>query len=421
MGRRQGLTDAAIRNAKPGERIFNLYDTGGLYLTISPRGGKWWRLKYQHANKERRTGLGVYPEVSLVEARSRRDKARELLRNGKDPIGEARAQAAAKAEAVAAAQAEARAVANSFRVVAEQWLMTQKNDLAPVTYAKAEWLLGLAYPSIGERPIAEIDTPEILDLLTTIADRGHRETARRVKQRIAQVFRYAIAPARLVKHNPCADLGRMPRITTTPRAALTSPDEVAGLLRAIDAYGGQPATVAALKLAPFVFVRPGELRRAEWAEMDLDAAEWRIPAHKMKMRELHIVPLSAQAVTILRDLFALTGREAYVFPAMGRNGRPMCENTLNIALRAMGYGKEQMCAHGFRAMASTLLNEKLGWEPDVIERQLAHAEPNKVRAVYNRAQYLPKRVKMMQEWADYLDTLRDTSGKIVHFNRKIGA
>lgn len=401
------LTDTAIRKAKPTDKPQRLFDGGGLYLELSPAGGKWWRLKYRFGGKEKRLSLGTYPDTGLADARGKRDAARKLLGAGIDP-GEQR-------KAVKAAGEER--TANSFAVIAAEWLALQKPRMATATLEKAKWTFDeLVNPWIGSRPIAAIDAPELLKLLRRIEERGAHETAHRTKQRCGQVFRYAISTGR-AKHDPTADLrGALAPVVSKSRAAITDPTKVGDLLRAIDAYQGSLVTKCALRLAPLVFVRPGELRKAEWSEIDLDVAQWRIPAARMKMREEHIVPLAPQAVAILRELYPLTGRGKYVFPSYRGKARTMSENTVNAALRYMGFDKDTMTGHGFRAMASTRLNE-MGWTPDVIERQLAHAERNKVRAAYNRAQYLDERTRMMRAWADYLDGLRG-GGKVVVIKRK---
>lgn len=396
------LTVLAVKAAAPGKH----FDGGGLFLHVN-ESGRYWRMKYRHAGKEKLLSFGVYPEVSLSEARKRRDAARTVLRAGDDP-------GTIKRERKVAGLV---AAANTFDAIAAEWLKQQKPRMAAATLAKAKWTLDdLVSPWIGSRPIAEIDAPEILRVLRRIEERGANETAHRTKQRCGQIFRYAIATGR-AKHDPTADLrGALAPVVSKSRAAITAPDMVGELLRAIDGYGGGLVARSALKLAPLVFVRPGELRHAEWTEFDLDGAVWRIPAGKMKMREEHIVPLPQQAVVILRELSPLTGRGHYVFPGERSASRPMSENTVNAALRRMGFDKDTMTGHGFRALASTRLNE-MGWSPDVIERQLAHAERNKVRAAYNRAQYLDERIRMLQEWADYLDNLRAGGTKIVTFKR----
>jgi integrase len=397
------LTDTAIRNAKPGAKPIKLFDGGGLYLELSPAGGRWWRLKYRHGGKELRISLGVYPDVTLRTARERRDEARRLLAEGIDP-GALRKTAKARS---------AEAAANTFEAVAREWHAKHSPNWAEshsskiITRFEAD-----AFPWIGARPIEELTAPEILRTLRRIEERGALDTAHRVLQTSSQVFRYAIATGR-AHRDPCADLrGALPPAKGDHYAAITDPSEVGALLRAIDGYAGDYVTRHALRLAPLLFVRPGELRHAEWSEINFDKAEWRIPAAKMKMRAEHIVPLSTQAIETLRELQSLTGSDSYVFPSLRSRGRPMSENTVNAALRRMGYTTEQMTGHGFRSMASTILNEQ-GWNRDVIERQLAHVERNAVRAAYNRAEHLPERRKMMQAWADYLDSLKRGGSKVV--------
>jgi integrase len=339
--------------------------------------------------------------VSLKRAREKRDEARSLIADGVDPSLKR--------------QAEKLAHADTFEAIAREWLA--KQPFTEKTLEKAEWTFNdLIFPFIGSRPIKSITAPDVrTSVLRRLESRGKHETAHRTKQRIGQVFRYAIATGR-AERDVTADLrGALAPVVTTNHAAVTEPAKIGELLRAIDGYHGQPATEAALKLAPLVFVRPGELSAATWAEFDLDGAEWRIPEERMKMREYHLVPLSRQAVTILRDLHPVTGPDGYVFPGLRDPNRPMSENALTAALRRMGYTGDEMTAHGFRSIASTALNE-LGYEPDVIELQLAHRERNKVRAAYNRAQQLPKRRAMMQAWADYLDGLK-ASGNVVPIHK----
>lgn len=387
------LTVLKVKAAQPGKH----FDGGGLFLHVTDA-GRYWRMKYRYAGKEKLLALGVYPEVGLSEARQRRDAARTVLRGGNDPGLVKRDRKVANVLAAG----------NTFAAIGEEWLKKQKSRMAEATYTKAVWTLSdLVNPWIGHRPVTEIDAPEMLKLLRRIEERGAHETAHRTKQRCGQIFRYAIATGR-AKHDPTADLrGALAPVVAKSRAAITDPMKVGELLRAIDGYTGGLVAKSALRLAPLVFVRPGELRQAEWSEFDLDNALWRIPASKMKMRDEHIVPLPSQAVDILRELQALTTRSRYVFPGERSASRPMSENTVNAALRRLGFDKDTMTGHGFRAMASTRLNE-MGWSPDVIERQLAHAERNKVRAAYNRAQYITERNKMMQAWGDYLDSLRST-------------
>lgn len=400
------LSALAVQNAKTGKH----FDGGGLYLDVRANGSKYWRLKYRYSGKERLLAFGMFPEVSLAEARRRRSDARACLREGRDP------GVVKRAEKVAMKVAEA----NTFEAVSREWLDTQKKKLSDSTFAKAEWTLEkLAFPWLGSRPIAAIIPADILATVRRVESRGANETAHRLKQRIQQVFRYAIATQR-AERNPASELrDALKPVVSRRRAAITDPTSIGELLRDIEGYRGHLSTLCALKLAPLVFVRPGELRHAEWTEIDLEAAEWRIPAAKMKMREEHIVPLAPQALAILSEIQPLTGGRRYVFPGVRSVHEPMSENTVNAALRRLGYDKETMCGHGFRALASTRLNE-MGFAPDVIERQLAHAERNKVRAAYNRAQHLSERRRMMLEWAGYLDGLRETIGKVVPLLRKAG-
>jgi integrase len=399
------LTDTAIRNAKPGATPRKLADGGGLYLLIRPAGGKWWRLDYRFDGKRKTLSAGTYPAVPLTLARQRRDEARRLLAEGIDP-GEHR-----KLTKSAPPQD-----ADSFEAVAREW----HAKFTP-TWTKEhgdrimQRLVLNVFPWIGARPVGGITAPELLAVLRRIEARGRLETAHRAHQNCGAVFRYAVATGR-AERDPSGDLrGALPPAQKRHHAAIVEPKAAAELLRALDGYTGSLATACALKLAPLTFVRPGELRRAEWAEIDLEAAEWRIPAAKMKMREAHTVPLSRQAVAILRELLPLTGRGRYVFSGARSADRPMSENTVNAALRRMGYDKDAMTGHGFRSLASTILHEQ-GWPSDIIERQLAHAERNKIKAAYNRAQHLPERRKMMQTWADYLDALR-AGGNVVPMRR----
>ncbi|MCC7082356.1 MAG: tyrosine-type recombinase/integrase [Burkholderiales bacterium] len=390
------LTDIAIRSAKPQARTVRLFDGGGLYLEVSPAGGKWWRWKYRFDGKEKRLSFGVYPDVSLKSARDRRDDARKLLANDVDPGEQRKAIKSAKGDRAA----------NSFEVIAREWFAKFSPSWAANHSSKILRRLERdIFPWIGARPIAEIAASELLSALRRIEGRGAIETAHRASQNCGQVFRYAVATGR-AERDPTGDLrGALAPTRETHLASIVEPKAIGELLRAIDGYEGSLVTKCALRLAPLVFVRPGELRRAEWTEFDLDGAEWHIPAARMKMREQHIVPLSTQAVEVMRELKPLTGQGRYVFPGARTNGRPMSENTVNAALRRLGYASDQMTGHGFRSMASTRLNEQ-GWHRDAIERQLAHAERDAVRAAYNFAEHLPERKRMMQSWADYLDTLR---------------
>ena len=389
------LTDTSVRNTKVKTTTQNLSDERGLSLLVTPSGGRLWRFRYRFGDKQKMLGMGQYPDVSLKQARERRDEARRLLANGIDP-GEHRKVT----KAVTASRAE-----DSFEAVAREWFAKFRagwtedhgNDIL-------RRLERDVFPWVGARPIKEITAPELLAVLRRIEERGAIETAHRAKSNCSHVFRYAIATGR-VDRDPAADLrGALAPVVGTHLASVTDPKIVGELLRAIDAYQGSFITRCALQLAPMLFVRPGELRQAEWSELDLDAGEWRIPAGKMKMKESHFVPLSTQAVAVFRELLPLTGSGQYVFPSVRTGTRPMSENTVLAALRRMGYVKGELTGHGFRSTASTLLNEQ-GWNRDAIERQLAHAERDEVRGAYNRAEHLPERRKMMQAWADYLDQL----------------
>lgn len=412
------LTPSEVKNAKPRATPYKLGDGGGLFLLVNPNGARWWRLKYRRpgTGKENLLSLGTFPEVSLKRAREKRDDARTLLADGIDPGSHRTAQKIAT---------EARA-ANSFQVVALEWLETKSGAWVPENATRNRaWLTQHVFPSIGARPVEELEAPELLAMLRKLVARGTLNTAERVRGMLSAIFRFAIATGR-AKRDPAADLrGALPSATKRHFAALTAPADVAELLRAIDGYQGSPVTFAALRLAPLLFQRPGELRAAEWSEFDLDAAEWRIPAARQKIKKAdkenprtppHVVPLPSQAVTILRELELLTGAGRLLFPGLRTPSRPMSENTVNGALRRLGYTTEQMTGHGFRHMASTRLNE-LGWNPDAIERQLSHRDRNAIRGTYNLAQYLDERRRMMQAWADYLDGLR-TGANVVPIKRK---
>jgi integrase len=395
------LTFAKVNAAKPREKAYKLFDEKGLYLLVTPTGSRLWRFKYRTQKRgklrENLLALGAFPDVSLTMARERRDDARRQLADRVDP------NAARKAERVAEA--------NSFEAVALEFLELQSHKLTPTSLAKGRWLLlDLLCPHIGGMPIMNIDAPDLLAALRKIEVRGRHESAHRAKQAAGRVFRYAIATGR-AKRDPSGDLrGALAPVKTRHRAAITEPTRIGELLRALDGYEGQPGTAIALKLAPLVFARPGELRHARWEEFHLGGKnpEWRIPAQRMKMREAHVVPLSTQAVAILEELYQITGPKGLLFPGLVAGNRPISENTLNGALRRLGFAGDEMTAHGFRAMASTCLNEQ-GFAPDVIELQLAHKERNKVRAAYNRATRMAERRAMMQAWADYLDGLRGSA------------
>ena len=391
------LTEIAVRRtAVEPDKSRKLFDGGGLYLLVAPTGSKYWRLKYYFEGKERLLALGVYPRVTLKEAREFRDAARKLVSAGINP-GKVKRDGKAKASATES---------DSFEAVAREWYGRREAVWVPA-HAKTviQRLEVDVFPWIGERPIAEITAPELLTVLRRIEERGAVEVAHRVCQIAGQIFRYAIATSRATR-DPSPDLrGALAPARGRHHAALTQPNDVANLMRAIAGYEGSFVVRCALRMSAYTFPRPGELRKAEWSEFDLDRAEWRIPAQKMKMRQEHIVPLARQTVEILTDLHPLTSRSGkWVFPGGRQRSRPMSENAISAALRAMGYERDDMTAHGFRTTASTLLNEA-GWAPDVIERQLAHSPRDKVRAAYNRASYMDERRRMMQEWADKLDRL----------------
>lgn len=389
------LSDVAVRNAKPGAKPVRMFDGGGLYLEVTPSGGKLWRLKYRFGGKEKLLALGKYPDVGLKDARERRDEARKLLANEVDPAENRKQQKAAKADRAA----------NSFEVVAREWIAKNTPTWAATHASKIVRRLEMyVFPWLGGRPIAEITAPELLAMARRIEGTGAIETAHRAMQNCGQVFRYAVATGR-AERDPTGDLrGALQPVQSTHMAAITEPRKVAELLRIFDTYQGTLTVRCALQLAPLVFVRPGELRQAEWKDIDLDAAEWRYIASKKG--NAHIVPLAHQAVTILQEVKALTGEGRYVFPSARTSERPMSDNAILAAMRRLGIAKDEMSGHGFRAMARTILDEVLGFRPDLIEHQLAHAVRDPNGRAYNRTAHLPERRKMMQAWADYLDKLK---------------
>lgn len=400
------LTDTAIRNAKPREKPYKMGDSQGLFLLVQPTGGKLWRLKYRVLGREKKMAFGTYPEVGLAEARKRRDEARELIAGGKDPSREKQRQKI-KAKALAG---------DTFTLIAQEFCQKRKNDgqkaWAPATATRSEYLLSLLSGSIGRLPIGDIEPVEVLEAVRRIERKGNLESAKRTLQLAGAVFRYAVSTARLAS-DPTRDLrGALTAPSVTHYGAVTDPNKVGELLRSIDGYQGMGFAKLALQIAPHVFVRPGELRHAEWQEFDFEKAEWTIPASKTKMRKPHRVPLSRQVEALFREVNALTGPTGYVFPSVRTRSRPMSENTINSALRRMGYTTDEMTAHGFRAMASTLLNESGKWSADAIERALAHGDVDKVRAAYHRGTHWQERMEMAQWWSDYLDTLR-SGGDIV--------
>jgi integrase len=390
------LTDTAIRNAKPKSKQYKLYDEKGLYLLVK-ESGKYFRLDYRFDGKRKTLALGVYPTVRLAEARDKRDDARKMIADGVDPNLQRKIS-----KVISAEQTE-----NTFEAVTREWFAKKSSVWAKNHATKILGRFELyIFPWLGNRSISQISAPELLSVLRRIEDKGFFETAHRAQQYCGQVFRYAIATGR-AERDPAADLrGALTPAKHRSMATITRPDKIGALLRAIDGYDGTPIAKSALKLAPLVFVRPGELRHAEWSEIDFDRCEWRIPPDKMKMKQAHIVPLSKQSMEVLREIHRITGRGRYLFPSIRTNSRPMSENTILAALRRMGYEKNEMTGHGFRAMASTLLHEQ-GWPSDVIERQLAHSERNSIKAAYNHAQHLPERRRMMQAWANYLDKLKE--------------
>jgi integrase len=399
------LTDTAIRNAKPRDKTYTLGDGEGMYLEVMTNGTRFWRMAYRQPNgKKNRLTFGKYPEVSLAEARDKRLAARKLMAQGIDP-GMARREEK---------HAKEKAALNTFEAVARAWLARTASDRAASTQEKnTAWLERNIFPAIGALPISTIKPWDVLSALRVIEKRGAIESAHKIKQLCGQIFRFAVASG-LADRDMTVDLrGALSAIPEAHYAAITDPKEAAELLRAIDAYSGHAYAIAALKLAPLVFVRPGELRSAEWSEIDLDAAEWRIPGSKMKMGQDHIVPLATQAVALLREIHAMTGHGKFVFPSVRTGERCMSENTINAALRGMGYGKDVMTGHGFRAMARTIMDEVLGERVDLIEHQLAHAVKDPNGRAYNRTAHLPARRLMMQRWADYLDAIKQGDARIL--------
>jgi len=389
------LTNTAVSNAKPKAKPYKMADGEGLFLFVTPSGSRLWRMKYRFGGKEKLLSFGSFPALSLAAARRHKAEARKLLAEGVDPSTERRDE-----------EIRAEMDALTFAEVANEWFEKWKVPLADVTVTHVRYRLDrFLFPDLGCSPIRDIGPRQVLDTLRKVEGEGHVHSARRALQTCGQVFRYGVASG-YVDSDPTRDLrGALASETVTHQASITDPQGVAGLLRAIWDYRGSPVTALALRFSAMAFVRPGELRHAEWPEVNFESAEWRIPAKKTKMREKHIVPLARQAVEVLRELQKLTGKGRYLFPSERTVTCPMSENTVTAALRRMGFTKDEMCAHGFRSMASTLLNEQ-GWNRDAIERQLGHAERNSVRAAYNYAEFLPERRKMMQAWADYLDALR---------------
>ena len=389
------LTNVSVQNAKGAEKPVKLFDGGGLYLEVSPAGGKWWRLKYRINGKEKRLSLGVYPDIGLKDARERRDEYRKLLANGIDPSEQRKATKTASQDRAS----------NSFELIAREWLVKYSNRWTEGHKHRILRRLECdIFPWLGQTPISEITAPKLLSTIRRIEQRGALESAHRILNSCGQIFRYAIATGR-AERDPSSDLrGALPPVKETHLAAITDPQKASQLLKAIDGYQGTFIVHCALRLAPLFFVRPGELRTAQWADIDLEKAEWRYTASKTKTE--HIVPLATQALSILQELQPLTGHGRYVFPSARTYDRPMSDNAVLSALRRLGIEKDEMTGHGFRAMARTILDEVLGVRVDYIEHQLAHAVRDPNGRAYNRTAHLPERRKMMQKWADYLDELK---------------
>jgi integrase len=397
------LTDMAIRTAKPGARLIKLSDGGGLQLWITPEGAKRWRLAYRFAGGQKTLAIGVYPECCLREARDARGEAKQLLSKGQDPSHAKRIAKAAKAVAAA----------NTFDAIAGELRDKKAREgKAPRTLDKFDWLLGLASPALGARPVSEITAPEILAVLRGVESRGTHESAIKLRATIGGVFRYAIATGRAEADPTSALKGALTAPVVQHRAAIVEPKAFGGLLRAIETYHGAPETRAALEVLALTFVRPGELRAAEWNEFDLGAGVWSIPAKRMKMKRPHRVPLAPQAMAILRDLQIITSHRKFLFPSLRSPVRCMSENTINAALRRLGFGKDEMTGHGFRSAASSMLNESGKWNADAIERQLAHVDHDRVRRACARADFWDERVRMMTWWADRCVELRQ-GGEVI--------
>jgi integrase len=390
------LTDLQCRKTQPSTKLIKLSDTGGLQLWVYPHGTRAWRFAYRFGGKQKLLALGQYPATTLLQARMGRDKAKVLLDEGSDP-----------SHVKKLARLENEFPGDSFEIVAKEYLeKLRREGRAEATMTKVEWLLDFARPMLGPLSVSAIRPIEVLAVLRTVEKRGRYDTAKRLRSTIGAVCRYAVATARAQIDPTAPLLGALTAHTAKPRAAITDPKAFGGLLRAIDGYDGQKTTQAALKLMALLFPRPGELRAAQWPEFDLEGAIWTIPAERTKMRREHRVPLPSQAIKVLDDLHKITGAGLLVVPGVRTSRQPMSENTLNAALRSLGYSQEEATAHGFRASASTMLNESGQWSADAIERQLAHVEKDDTRRTYARGEYWDERVKMMKWWADYLDQLR---------------
>lgn len=408
------LSDVKVRNAKPAEKQIKLSDGDGMYLLITPNGGKCWRLKFRFGGKEKVLALGTYPEISLADARQRREDARKLLAKGVDPGAVKAAQKAAKGDLAA----------NTFEIIAREWHaehMKVKKISEEHAVNTMNRLEKDVFPWIGKKPILEVKASEIKAVLDRIKDRGVVETARRVKTIIGQVYRHAIKTDRAMYDITAGLKGHLPSVRDTRKhmSAITDPKELAPLLKAIDIYSGSFIVRCALKIAPMVFVRPGELRKAEWSEFDFEKREWIIPAEKMKMKVAHIVPLSDQVIEVLEELKPLTGSGRYLFPSVRTTQRPMSDNTINAAFKRMGFDGDTIVGHGLRATARTLIHEVLGFTPDAIEAQLAHIVPDRLGRAYNRTSHLAERRKIMSQWSEYLEGLKQ-GAKVIPFKKATG-
>ena len=401
------LTDAGCRSAQPGTKLQKLTDGGGLQLWVQPTGARLWRFAYRFSGKQKLLALGIYPTIPLARARQVREEAKRLLADGLDPAVEKKRQALALIDAP------------TFRGIAEEYVAKlRRENRSEATIEKTEWLLSFANTEFGNDPIGKVATPAILKVLQALEARGRYESARRLRSTVGSVFRYAIAIARAEIDPTYALRGALTQVRPTPRAAITDAQKFGALLRAIETFDGQPGTRIALRLLALLFPRPGELRLAQWHEFDLERAIWTIPASRTKMRRPHRVPLPAQAKRLL-DALRLISQGDLLFPGVRSQSRPISDGTLNAALRRLGYAKDEATGHGFRATASSLLNESGKWHPDAIERQLAHLESNDVRAAYARGKHWEERISMMQWWADYLDQLQNAGTNVVSNSRRL--
>ena len=396
------LTEKEVNKAKPSDTPYKIADGGGMYLLVKPTGGKYWHLAYRFNNKQKLLALGVYPDVTLKEARIKREAARKLLQEGLDP-----SETKKEDKRLSILKSE-----NTFEAIANEWL-SKKTKLQASTIKTYHHYLSYIFEAFGHKPITDVTSPDVLALCRQIEAKGTIETAHRIKMTCGLVFRYAIGTGRATYEPTQALKGVLQPVITTHQASIVNPSDVARLMKDIQGYDGHYTTVYALKLAPLFFVRPCELREAKWADINLDAKEWAYKVSKTKSE--HIVPLSSQAVALLAELKAISGGGLYVFPSIRSDQRTMSENTIITALRRLGYTSEQMCGHGFRAMARTILDEVLGYPIEIIEMQLAHAVKDANGRAYNRTKYREQRHKMMQHWSDYLDSLQMENVITVNF------